>query len=98
MSDRRSRSGLRRALPAVAVLEPDDVVELGRRDLDDGRVLDRRHAVDGAGPVPEAGAGRDDLGLEDGVARLPQLELRAPALEVPALVLLPVELEAERVA
>ena len=31
----------RRALAAVAVLEPDDVVELRRRDLEDRRVLER---------------------------------------------------------
>ena len=37
-----------------SVLEPDDVVELRRRDLDDRRVLERGHAVDRA----RAGSGR----------------------------------------
>ena len=38
-----------RALAAVGVLEPDDVVEVRRRDLQDRRVLQGRHTVYTAG-------------------------------------------------
>src|SRR3954465_6981246 len=42
---------------AVLILESNDIVQLRRRDLDDGRVLDRRHAVHGPGREVEGGAG-----------------------------------------
>src|SRR5919205_836662 len=47
-----SRCG--RALAPVAVLEPDNVVEVRRRDLQDRRVLERRHAMHGARPEAES--------------------------------------------
>src|SRR3954452_19937742 len=68
--------GGRRALAAVGVLEPDDVVEMRRRDLEDVRVLERRHPVDGAGRVVERVAGADDLLLQHRVADGAELELR----------------------
>src|SRR5439155_252497 len=40
----------------------------------------------------------DHLGVEDALADVAELELRPAAQDVPALVLFPVELEAERVA
>ena len=46
----------------------------------------------------EGRAGRDHLGVEETLAGVAELELRAAALDVPALVLLPVELEAQRMA
>ena len=52
------RLGGRGAGAAVRVLEPHDVVELRRRDLEDRRVLERGHAVHRAGPVVEGGARR----------------------------------------
>src|SRR5262245_21112955 len=67
-----------------------------RRDLEDRRVLERGDAVDGAGPVAEARAGRDDLLVERLLADLAELEPRPPALDIPALVLLAVELQRER--
>ena len=42
--------------------------------------------------------GRDHLGVEDALPGVAELELRPAALDVPALVLLVVELEAERLA
>src|SRR5579859_3187405 len=54
--------------------------------------------MDGAGPVAEARAGCDDLLVERLLAGLAELEPRATALDVPALVLLPVELQRERLA
>src|SRR5262249_54042365 len=42
-------SGFARAGAPVAVLEADDVVQLGGRHLEDVAVLDPGHAVDGAG-------------------------------------------------
>src|SRR5437588_6110175 len=87
-----------RAGPPVGVLEANDVVEVRRGDLEDRRVVERGDPVHGAGRVAEAGAGGDDLGVQDGGADGAELELRAAALDVPALVLLAVELKAERVA
>src|SRR5204863_3608445 len=69
-----------------------------RRDLEDRRVLERRDPVDRARAEMEARARRDHLGVEESLPRLAQLELGATALDVPALVLLAVELKAERVA
>src|SRR5262245_35221589 len=68
------------------------------RNLEDRRVLERGHAVNGAGPEAEARPGGDDLLVERLLAHLAELDPRAAALEVPALVLLPVELERERLA
>src|SRR5437762_14378508 len=61
--------GLRRARPgpAVAILEPHDVVQLGRRDLEDRRVLERRDPVDRARAEMEARPRSDHLGIEDGL-------------------------------
>ena len=47
--------------PAVPVLEPHDVLEVRRRDLDDRRVLDTGDAMDGPGLDPERGPRADDL-------------------------------------
>src|SRR5581483_371545 len=91
-------SGFARALAPVAVLEADDVVQLRRRDLEDGRVLERGDAVNGAGDEVEGGTRADHLLVQGPLPRLAQLELGAPRLDVPALVLLLVELEAEGVA
>src|SRR5262249_44301808 len=84
-------------LPAVAILEPDDVVDLRRRHLEDRRVLQRRDAMNGAGPEVERAAGPDDLGLGDRLTRGCELELGTSGFDVPGLVLDAVELEAERV-
>src|SRR6266516_3962697 len=89
---------LARPRPAVGVLEPHDVVRVRRRDLEDRRVLERRDAVDGTGRVVEAVPGPDQPGVEGTLSRGAELELRPAALDVPALLLLAVELEAERVA
>src|ERR687888_765073 len=70
-----SRLRLGGPLPPVGVLEPHDVVELGRRDLEDGRVLERRDAVDGAGHVAERGTGTDDLVLQHRIADVAELQL-----------------------
>src|SRR5213595_1178218 len=84
------------ALAPVGILEPDDVVQLGRRDLDDRRVLDCAYPVDGAGLEPERGARSHHFTREHPLPGRAELELD-PALEdVPRLVLDVVELEAER--
>src|SRR5262249_55137110 len=91
-------SGLRGSLAAVAVFEPDDVVEVGGRDLDDLRVVDRRDPVDRPRTESERRAWADDLVLEDGVAGGAELELGPALLNEPRLVLDVVELQAERLA
>src|SRR5579862_4563920 len=45
-SAREPRLGRRGAFAAVCVFEPDDVIELRRRDLENRRVVDRRHPMD----------------------------------------------------
>src|SRR6185437_5927993 len=97
-SQRSTRSGVAGAFASVAVFEPHDVFELRGRNLEDRRVLERRDAVHGAGPEGEAGAGGDDLPVERLLPGLAELKSRAAALHVPALVLLAVELERERLA
>src|SRR4051794_37108024 len=97
-SQRRTRSGVAGAFASVPVLEPDDVVEVRRRDLQDRRVLERRDPVHRPGPEMEARPGGDDLLVERLLAGLAELESSTAALEVPALVLFPVELERERLA
>src|SRR6185312_723754 len=92
------RSGVAGAFASVPVLEPDDVVKMRRRDLEDRRVLDRGDPVHRPGPEAKARAGRDDLLVERLLARVAELEPRAAALDVPALVLLTVELQGERLA
>src|SRR5436190_1680352 len=94
-SQRRTRSGVAGAFASVPVLEPDDVVEVRRRDLEDRRVLERRDPVHRSGLEAEARPGRDHLLVQRLLAGLAELELRAIALHVPALVLRPVELERE---
>ena len=86
-----------RALAPVPVLEPHDVVQVRRRDLDDERVLDRRHAVHGARAEAERVAGRDLERLEL-APDLAELEPRAPLLHEPRLVLDLVVLQAQRLA
>src|SRR4029079_9828558 len=83
---------------AVEVVEPHDVFELRRRDLDDSRVLERGHAVHRPGREMEGRAGADDLHVQHPLAGSPQLELRTALEHVPRLVLLLVELQAERLA
>src|SRR5207247_6714310 len=86
------------AFPPVGVLEPYDVFELRRRDLDDRCVFHRAHAMDGSRRKAERRPGSDDLAREDALAGAAELELD-PALEdIPRLVLDLVELEAERLA
>src|SRR6185503_17668128 len=97
-SQRSTRSGVARAFASVAVLEPHDVVELRRRDLEDRRVLESRDPVHRPGAKAEARSGSDDLLVERLLAGIAELEPRAAALHVPALVLLAVELERERLA
>src|SRR4029077_9205185 len=88
-SHRRTRSGATGALASVPVLETYDVVEVRRRDLEDGRVLELRDPVHCARPVPEGRAGSDDLLVQRLLPRIAKLEPRPAALDVPALVLLP---------
>src|SRR6478609_4297877 len=97
-SQRRTRSGGAGAFASIPVLQPDDVVEMRGRDLEDRRVLDRGDPVHRAGAEVEAGAGCDDLLVERLLAGVAELEAGAATLDVPALVLLPVELQGERLA
>src|ERR1035437_1246892 len=90
--------GRARPCPAVGVLEPHDVVQVRRRDLEDRRVLERSDAMHRPGPVAEGGAFADHLGVQERLPYIAQLEGRFAALDVPALVLLVVELQAEREA
>src|SRR5436309_15909185 len=71
---------------------------MGRGDLENGRVLERCDAVARAGPEAEARAAGDDLLVERFLPRVAELELCAAALDLPALVLLAVELEREGLA
>src|SRR5579884_482374 len=82
---------------AVVVFEPNDVVDLGRRDLEDGRVLERGHPVDGAGAEAEGSPRADDLLVLHRVTGARELDLGPPRLDEPGLVLLAVELQRERV-
>src|SRR3954451_1012720 len=97
-STRERRLWRGRPLASVPILEPHDVVELRRRHLDDRRVIERRHAVDGAGLEAEVRRRRDDLLAQHGLPHLSELDLRAPRLDVPRLVLHAVELQAEGLA
>src|SRR2546430_990255 len=83
---------------SVAVFEAHDVLELGRRDLEDGRVLDRARRMDCPGDEAEGRAGPDPLGLQDALARRAELQLGPPFEHVPGLVLDLVELQAQRLA
>src|SRR5205807_4900738 len=84
------------ACASVVVLEADDVVELWGRDLDDQRILDRPRPVHCPRSEAKGRALTDDLPVDDGLPDVAELDLE-PALEyVPRLVLLPVELPAER--
>src|SRR5207244_10501960 len=94
----RAMSGLRSAFPSVLVLEPDHVLQLRRRDLEDRRVLEGAHAMDGSGREAKGRAGTDDLGLQHRLPCPTELKLGAAAEDVPALVLLAVELKTERLA
>src|SRR5262249_56466549 len=91
-------SGLRGSLAAVAVFEPDDVVQLGGRDLDDLRIVDRGHPMHRPRPETERRARPDHLLLEHRVAGGAELQLRPSLLNEPRLVLDVVELQAERLA
>src|SRR6478609_647264 len=97
-SQRRTRSGVAGAFASVAILESDDVVEVRRRDLEDRRVLEGSDPVHRPRAEVEARPGGDDLLVERLLAWVAELEPRAAALDVPALVLLPVELKRERLA
>src|SRR3954452_12273350 len=81
--------------PPVAVLEPHDVLEVRRGDLENRRVLERAHAVHRSGHEVERGARPDDLAAQDGLAERAHLDHRAPGLHEPRLVLHAVELERE---
>src|SRR3954451_19783182 len=94
----RPVSGFARPLATVRVLEPDDVVELRGRDLENRRVLDGLDAVDGAWAKAERRARTDDFRHQDGLPGFTELELRLALEHEPALVLLAMELEAERLA
>src|SRR5215207_4657547 len=83
------------SLPPVCVLEPDDVVDLRRRDLEDRRVLECPDAVYGARGDPEGGARRHHLSRGRLLPRSSHLDLCSPLEHVPRLVLLPVELHRE---
>src|SRR5205807_10550744 len=89
-------SGFGGALAAVAVLEPHDVVEVGRRDLEDRGVLEGRDPVDRARTEAEACSRADDLLLEDGSSCGAELDLGPALADEPGLVLDPMELEAQR--
>src|SRR5919109_533243 len=69
-----------RALAPVAVFEPDDVVAVGGRDLEDRRVFERQHSMDGARGEVERSPGPHDLLLQHRIARGAQLDLRPPRL------------------
>src|SRR3954447_15902103 len=69
-----------------------------RGDFEQSRVLERLHPVDRAGRDVERRSGGDDLAVRRRIARLADRELDASLLDVDRLVLLPVELQAERVA
>src|SRR3954471_4040140 len=84
-SQRRTRSGVAGAFASVPVLEPDYVVEVRRRDLDDRRVLERGDSVHRSGAEVEARPGGDDLLVERLLAGVAELEAGAAALDVPAL-------------
>src|SRR5439155_9008790 len=75
---RAARSGFARPLSAVQILEPDDVVQLRGRDLQDPGVLERAEPVNGAGPEAERLSRTDHLLLEQALPCLPEHELRAP--------------------
>ena len=82
--------------PPVAILEPDDVVQFGRRDFEDVAVVDRGHAVDGLRRDVHRFA-RLHLALDQLVAFL-DLEQHPAGPEEDRLVLLIVVLQAEGVA
>src|SRR5688500_19737992 len=82
---------------AVAVLEPHDVVELRRRDLEHERILERSPAVHGSGLEAERAPGPDHLDVGR-PPRLSDLELDAARVDEDHLVLLAVELKAELLA
>src|SRR6478609_7970931 len=63
-SQRKTRSGVAGAFASVAVLEPDDGVEVRRRDLEDGRVRDRCDSVHRPRPEVETRPADDDLLVE----------------------------------
>src|ERR1044072_3418232 len=81
---------------AGSVFEADDVVEVGRRDLEDERVLERGDAVHRPRPDAERRARTDDLRTRYRIARRAHLDLGSALEGVPRLVLLVVELEAQR--
>src|SRR5262245_48784816 len=78
------RSELRgvRPFPAVPVLEADDVRQVVRRDLDDERVFDRGHAVNGSRPKAIC-ISRRDLERLELTAELTELESCSPLLHEP---------------
>src|ERR1043166_5855307 len=81
---------------SVEVVQAGDVVQVRPRGFEDRRVLEPGHAMNRPGLDAEARAGRDDLLVGRLVARAAHLHLGATRHHVPGLVLLVVELEAER--
>src|SRR3954468_2458255 len=94
----RTMSGFGRPFAPIGVFEPDDVVQLRRRDLEDRRVLDCRDAVDRPGREAKRASRADDLRLEHRLPGFPELELGLALEDVPAFVFLAMELEAQRLA
>src|SRR5687767_4504173 len=94
-SNEKSQKGRRsRVRAAVAVLEPDDVVQLRRRGLEHEGVFERAPPVHDSRREAERAAGADDLHVRRAPG-LAHLELDAPGMDVDDLVLAPMELEAE---
>lgn len=84
------RSGLARSRAPVSVLESNDIVELGGRNLDDVDVCQRHHAVHGARRTVVRVASLHSDDLELGI--LPDFEAQLPCLDEEGLVLLDVVL------
>src|ERR1700694_5498533 len=83
---------------SVSVLQPHDVVELRGRHLQDCRVLDGRDSMDSAGTDAKGGTRAHDLRLRELLAGRGDVQPSSTGLDVPRLVLLAVELEAQRFA
>ena len=104
----RSRASSRPRSPSPSPLRPARPYASSRRTTSSScgvetsrivSVLDRRHAVDGAGPERNASpASTISASTSTAVALLAELELRAARVDEPRLVLLAVELERQRLA
>src|SRR5258707_10568630 len=90
---------LRGTRPAVPVFDPHDVIELGRRLLDDVAVLDARHAVERARcDVEDVARLHLDLAQLAVLVLGPRLEEEAAGLQHDRLVLYAVVLEGQALA